>query len=250
MPFLWLWQVVPEDSPIAGGKAAGLAAVIRAGAKVPAGFVITNDTEDDLIGTDVGHYVSILERDTGTSEFAVRSSARVEDSSASSYAGIFVTFLRVPARSVPSAAIRCRTSVQTERLLAYNRATPIEPPAVVVQVMIEPEWAGVCFTVDPVTMDHAVIVVEVVPGGGEPCVGGNVTPETIRVARVGGRVIGRESGDTGAAEFPAEKLGTVVGTAIDLEARIGRPLDIEFAVHGSDVYILQARPVTTIRSPF
>ena len=130
----------------------------------------------------------------------------MEDGSSHSYAGMFSTFLGVATPDVAAAVIACREAVDAARVTAYaGGRTRYDPLAVIVQVMVDAEWGGVCFTVDPVSMDTGVMVIEAVPGIGASGVGGSVTPETIRVARSDTTVIVREAGDAG-AEFPVEYL--------------------------------------------
>src|SRR6185436_19353397 len=86
---------------------------------------------------------------------AVRSSAIGEDSEEASFAGQHVTVLNVRHEDhVANAVLTVRESAHTESALAYRRTLGVdETPriAVVVQRMIEPDCAGVMFTLNPLT---------------------------------------------------------------------------------------------------
>ena len=132
---------------------------------------------------------------------AVRSSATAEDTAAVSFAGMNQTFTNVRGdEDLCARVVDCWASLFGRRVLSYRRTSNItdEPAiAVVVQQMVESERSGVMFTVDPATGDPSVIVIEGAIGLGEVVVGGQVEPDTYRVAKDGPRVtdvrVGRQS---------------------------------------------------------
>jgi phosphohistidine swiveling domain-containing protein len=163
---------------------------------------------------------------------AVRSAATGEDGVASSFAGQFRTYLNL--RSLPEveeAVQRCRESMHADSVAEYCRRSGIDPSElqmnVIVQRMIEPELAGVAFTVNPVTGAEEVVI-EACEGLGDDLLAGHKTPLP--------------------ADHPLLKQHR---PAIELVARriqtyFGAPQDIEFAVQDGTVYVLQARPITRI----
>jgi pyruvate, water dikinase len=200
---------------------------------------------------------------------AVRSSACAEDSEAASYAGQQETYLHVRGSDAVRAAVRdCWASFFSERAIFYRRRKGSLDDlgmAVVVQRMVRADVAGVLFTCDPVHGRRDRMVVEAVLGLGEAAVSGAVTPDhyvlkrdgTIKRARVAaqpfaivpvesGGVEERELGDEGAAQKLGEdQLRALARIGDDLEQRLGGPQDIEWAIEGGELFVLQARPVTT-----
>jgi pyruvate,water dikinase len=204
----------------------------------------------------------------GDPPVAVRSSACAEDSEAASYAGQQETYLHVRgAREVVDRVRDCWASFFSERAIFYReRKGSLDDlgMAVVIQRMVQADVAGVLFTCDPVHRRRDRMVVEAVLGLGEAAVSGAVTPDhyvlkrdgTVRRAKVSrqpyaivplerGGTEERELGDEGAEpKLGEEQLRALARIGDDLERRLGGPQDIEWALEGDDIYVLQARPVT------
>src|SRR6185369_13344632 len=104
-----------------------------------------------------------------------------------------------------------------------------------VMQMLDPSLAGVMFTVDPGGKRNAVRL-EVVEGLGEQLVSGAVTPDA--------HVLDRADLVTSFAAI-APPLADLAREALRLEAALGGPQDIEFAVHHDELFLVQARPITT-----
>jgi pyruvate, water dikinase len=205
----------------------------------------------------------------GDPPVAVRSSACAEDSETASYAGQQETYLYVRGADAVLDRVRdCWASFFSERAIFYRQQKgSLEDlgMAVVVQRMVRADVAGVLFTCDPVRGRRDRMVVEAVLGLGEAAVSGQVTPDhyilkrdgTVRKAHVSEQpfaIVPVESGGTEERELGAEgseqKLGEeqlreLARLGDDLEQRLGGPQDIEWAVEGGELYVLQARPVTT-----
>lgn len=200
---------------------------------------------------------------------AVRSSACAEDSEAASFAGQQETYLHVRGIDQVRPRIRdCWASFFSERALFYRGEKGSLSDlgmAVVVQRMVEADVAGVLFTCDPVRGRGDRMVVEAVFGLGEAVVSGEVTPDhyvlkrdgVVRRAHVhrqpyaivalpeGGvteRVLSPDEGD--ARKVSDDVLARLARIGDDLERRMGVPQDIEWALQGDQIYVLQARPVT------
>jgi pyruvate, water dikinase len=200
---------------------------------------------------------------------AVRSSACAEDSETASYAGQQETYLYVRgAREVLARVRDCWASFFSERAIFYReRKGSLDDlgMAVVVQRMVRADVAGVLFTCDPVHRRRDRMVVEAVLGLGEAAVSGAVTPDhyvlkrdgTVKRAQVArqpfaivpvesGGTEERELGDEGGEQKLAdEHLRELARIGADLEQRLGGPQDIEWALEGGELFVLQARPVTT-----
>ena len=205
----------------------------------------------------------------GEAPVAVRSSATAEDSEAASFAGQQETFLHVRGGDQVRARIRdCWASFFSERALFYRSKKGSLADlgmAVVVQRMVHADIAGVLFTMDAVQGRRDRMVVEVVIGLGEAAVSGAVTPDHYVIRRDGRvrkaqvheqpyAIVADESGgvierpldkeEGGARKASDELLADLARLGDDLEQRSGMPQDIEWAVQGGELYVLQARPVT------
>ena len=202
---------------------------------------------------------------------AVRSSATAEDLPTASFAGQQDTYLNVVG---PDAVLRhvsrCWASLFTERAVAYRLRNGIDGRAVrmavIVQRMVLPDASGVLFTADPVTGDRRTATVDAVFGLGEALVGGLVNPDVFKVR--GDEVVARtiaakrravraapsggtrqEAIDPPLRERPAltdEQVLRLVRLGRRVEARFGRPQDIEWCRTGDDFQLVQSRPITTL----
>jgi pyruvate,water dikinase len=148
---------------------------------------------------------------------AVRSSATAEDLPGASFAGQQETFLNVRGEAALLVAIRrCWASLWTARALAYRHRLGIEhrtvAMAVVVQMLVPADVAGVLFTANPTTGERSELLVNASFGLGEAIVSGQVTPDTYTVDRATGAVTARQIGakatmivaNTGTATDPGE----------------------------------------------
>jgi pyruvate,water dikinase len=229
-----------EAEPAAGGKARALATLRRAGFPVPEFFVALPDTD----GAEILAAFDALFPD-GT-PVAVRSSAAGEDGAEHSFAGQFDTFLNVARGDLVA---RCRAvwaSGSGERVQAYReeRGAAAGRPAALVQRMLAPDAAGVAFSADPVSGRRAVAVVAAVRGLGEGLVSGERDAETWHVGARAERVSGGEDGGAVLAEADAERVAALARAC---EAAFGRVQDIEWALAGGTLWLLQSRPVTSLR---
>src|SRR6266545_3781206 len=159
-----------------GGKAAALTGLLAAGFPVPPGFAVT-DEAFTLSERAFDAAISSAVAELGEGPFAVRSSASAEDLAEASYAGLYETFLNVPADEVPAAVRRCHAAATAPRVVAYQRSqraahTAGPGMAVLVQPMIRADAAGVAFTADPVTGQRDHVVITAVRGLGERLVDG------------------------------------------------------------------------------
>jgi phosphohistidine swiveling domain-containing protein len=245
------------DIATAGGKAASLSRLIRAGLPVPPGFVV-------LAGEDALDAVREAYRG---GPVAVRSSATSEDLTGMSSAGQHDSFLWVRGADAVVDAVRaCRASLDTDRAVAYRERHDVRGAriAVVVQEMVDADAAGVLFTANPLTGDRAQTVVNAAWGLGEAVVGGQVTAD-FHVLDAEGREVGghvadkavmtvRVDGGTALAPVPQERRRVPVLSAEDLaelaalgrraQEVIGEPVDVEWARAGGTFALLQARPIT------
>jgi pyruvate,water dikinase len=216
---------------------------------------------------------------------AVRSSAVSEDGHAASFAGQYETYLGVSGVADVLLHIRkCWASGFSAHALAYRRrfggASPARAGDLAVGVLelVDARSAGVAFTVDPVTGDRGVCVVEGNWGFGESVVSGHVTPDHWTVDRASGRVLTARVGAkrtwaafsvdarrvvlsalpgdlAGRACLSEEEVRYICEQAARIEtASGGVPQDVEWAVardlpFPDNVFFLQHRPETTWTAP-
>ncbi|MEM7112946.1 MAG: PEP/pyruvate-binding domain-containing protein [Chloroflexota bacterium] len=247
---------LPYNQQSAGGKGATLAKLFQAGYPVPDGIVITANAFESSQANKAGTshlaptaqsqlqaHLARLRQKQPAAAFAVRSSAVSEDSAQASFAGEFETVLDVQTDEEIEAAITAvYQSQHNERVAAYSAAQNIATShqmAVVVQLLVRADYAGVLFTADPVTGSHSHMVGNFVQGLGEQLVSGEATPETFELARPSGRYEG-----AGALRKYGRSLYKL---AQRLERDLGGPQDIEWAIAGGQLYLLQSRPITTMQ---
>lgn len=188
--------------------------------------------------------------------FAVRSSAIDEDSLDCSFAGQLESYLSVPASAVPDKVAAVWRSGFSERVIAYRaeKGMPLIPrkaPAVIVQRMVRAASSGVAFSADPVSGRRSVVVISAVEGLGADLVTGESNSDDYQVDRSG--KVSRNHDTVGhLSENNARLLSDQQATRIaeiarQIARRLRQPQDIEWAIEGDDLYVLQARPITTLK---
>ena len=227
---------------IAGGKGASLITMLHAGLPVPNGFIITADAfEDNGIRHDAAAELNAkIEKLTDKYTYAVRSSADGEDGKSASFAGAYETVLDVRRENILQAVEKVVASAVTERVKCYaeNRSTQNGRIAVVVQHFVNPQYAGVLFTSDIIAGSSAKMTGNYVKGCGEALVSGEVNAADFSFDALQYKYDGRKE-----LEPYAKKL---YKSAVKIRLLYGCPMDIEWAVSEHKVYILQARPITTL----
>ncbi len=203
---------------------------------------------------------------------AVRSSATAEDLEGASFAGLQETYLNVTGTPRILEAVRkCWGSLFTPRVLVYRQKKGFEHAsvrlAVLVQKMVDATVSGILFTRDPNTGENHMII-EAGWGLGEAIVGGEVTPDhyvvdgqtqkivhkqiseqKVRLVRAEGGGNRREevpAAERGAQKLPDHRVNRLVSLARLIESHYRRPMDVEWCGDAESLFIVQARPVTTI----
>ncbi|HVO45041.1 MAG TPA: PEP/pyruvate-binding domain-containing protein [Steroidobacteraceae bacterium] len=239
-----------------GGKAASLATLTAAGFDVPAFCVVSCEAflthragGADPLRRPLRQW---LDTQPPASRFAVRSSARGEDSADNSFAGLYSTILGVTGiESLLEAVQRCWLSYENPEARNYRerRANDAGAMGVVIQALVPAEWSGVAFAVNPVTLALSEGMISAVPGLGEALVSGSVNPEEILVSAPSGEVRSRKA----AADTPPLP-GTILRKVWEMTLAAGThfrfPQDIEWAAVGERVFMLQSRPITTVADVF
>ena len=180
---------------------------------------------------------------------AVRSSATAEDLPGASFAGQQDSFLNVVGvEDVLAAVVACWASLWTPRAISYRAHLGFDAPvslAVVVQTMVAADTAGVLFTANPRTGRRDESVVDAGRGLGSALVSGEVTPDNYVVETLTGAVRSKEiAGAT--AVLSAPELSALVALGRRIVELYGVPMDIEWATHGEELFVVQARPITSL----
>jgi pyruvate,water dikinase len=262
--------ITDADAPTVGGKASGLARMLRAGLPVPPGFCITNAArrpggsaqDDPQLAAEIGAAYRAL----GGGPVAVRSSATAEDSTTASFAGQQETVLGVRGEAaVLDAVTRCWASLGAQRSVAYRHHQGIAETglamAVIVQRLVAAEVSGVLFTRDPLDPEGRRMLAEASWGLGESVVSGLVSPDRFHLDRDTGTVLDRHIATKttlltadGPRSVPAGQQTQVSLTDAQLaelaelgrrvETLFGEPRDVEWALAEDRFLLLQARPIT------
>jgi rifampicin phosphotransferase len=249
-PVVTFAEAASLDSSDLGAKAANLVRLASAGFPVPPGFVVT-PAAAQANPEEMGPQLRKAAAELGAQRFAVRSSGTAEDLQDASFAGQYETFLNVGLDELPNAVGRVFDSASAARVSAYKETrgeasvgTVRSRMAVIVQVMVEADAAGVTFTANPLTGERSEVVITAVRGLGERLVSG---------AAVGDEWVVR---DGEAVCQRADEAAISAGQAVDIaalaqrtEEHFGSPQDIEWAISAGRLYLLQARPMTALPEP-
>jgi pyruvate,water dikinase len=256
-----------RDAENFGGKAAVLGTMISAGFQVPKGIAVSvrhyatalDESEGDprrLNANDLAK--TIFDRFPWLSQqprLIARSSATVEDSTALSYAGQFVSTqckadVSNLARAIKDVWASCTAPNVREYRDAYRRRHGNLPDnhsdvqmGVVVQSHLNFEMAGLLFTQHPTVAVRNWMLCEYLNALPDEIVGGEVTPHRCRIAVSSGKAVW-ERRVPGAPVLSADSLGLLVNGGHGLRELMGVDVDIEWGLHGATLSFLQCRPAT------
>lgn len=204
---------------------------------------------------------------------AVRSSATTEDLKTASFAGMQATFLNIKGSDqVIKHVQKCWASLFTSRAIYYRTQNKFDhlqaKIAVVVQRMVNSDTSGVCFTVNPINNNKNDIVIEASFGLGEAVVAGEVTPDMYIVYKdtqeihtknineqtwgyfrdqKTGKTVKKNVKDPNAQVLTDKQIKELSSMAKKIEQHYNHPQDIEFAFEKGKLYLLQSRPITTLK---
>lgn len=193
----------------------------------------------------VNRNTNIEELDIPWQFCAVRSSASIEDGENSSFAGQFDTYLNVPKEEVYTKIKKCFDSMENNGVRTYAKQHGLEMDQtdmhVIVQKMIASEYSGVCFTANPQGILNEMVIV-VGKGTGD-----NVVEDKVDTTSYYYNLTDKIYYYEGKEDILSEEMvNKMVELASKMQPILGELLDIEFAITGNDIHILQARPITTL----
>ena len=226
-----------------GNKAARLGHMLEAGLPVPDGFAITSQLLGRESSSQSDSSLELLPRESALidrlwkqldmGKVAVRSSGLNEDGACQSYAGVFESRLNVTRDDFLDSLDEVRQSLVSLRASAYS-GNEDEAGGVLVQKMVDAEYAGVLFTEHPASA--GCIMIEMTAGLGESLVSGTVTPEGYRFGSISHQCLDDKQ--------PPIDLAPLIELGKQVEALFGQPQDIEWAYHQGRFLLLQARDIT------
>jgi phosphohistidine swiveling domain-containing protein len=270
-----LGAIRPEDHGRLGGKAAGLAALMRLGLPVPRSIVVTTDAFDrfftlfdarrrefhqaiqqsvdeaplrwraDALKSEVRHatvpsdVARALDEAAArlTPPLAVRSSATAEDSPTTAFAGVFHSELNVERNGVVEAACACWAFAFDWGAITHALRNNVDPARVRIALIVQ----------EMVPAARAGVMFTRDPSGAHP--------ETAIVSSSAGvaeaLMQGEQGGDSARISrdgpAPADPVLRRLRDAMTiLEQRLGHPQDVEWALRGEEIVFLQTRPITTL----
>lgn len=228
----------------------------------------------DIEANIISKYKELCEREGSQVFVAVRSSATAEDLPGASFAGQQDTFLNIRGeQNVIDAVKRCWASLYGARAIYYRVQQGFDHSKVnlcaVVQLMVDAEKAGVMFSAHPST-GEPITIIEGSWGLGETIVSGSVSPDYYVVDKQTKRITERKiavknvmhikdplTGKTMEIPVPDDKKTSIVLDDEELlnlaklgdvvEELYGIPQDVEWAIVNKKIFMLQSRPITTIK---
>ncbi len=261
---IYFFKDAPDDVQILGGKGLSLVKMTKAGFVVPPGFVISASAQQRT--PELDKEILRAFNKLGAERIAVRSSATMEDSRSTAWAGQLETYLNITENSLLDSVEKCWQSINSDRAKSYADQHNIKSGAVavVVQKMVQATVSGIAFSVHPVTRSDKQVVIEAALGLCEPIVSGIVTPDmyainkdnlevsekhlaaqTKKLVLMDGKNEYQEINDN--TQKLSDALLKVLAQQVKkLEDYYKYPVDVEWAVENGQLYITQCRPITTL----
>lgn len=205
---------------------------------------------------------------------AVRSSATAEDLPDASFAGQQATFLNIRGEKDVIKHVRAAwASLFEARAIFYRVTNNFDHMkvgiAVPVQKMVQSDISGVMFSINPVNNDPQTVIIEAVWGLGENIVQGVVTPDHYEVEKgtwdvlrvqVASQTIEMIRKPNGTKNYPVPKsrqnkqkltenqVIQLAKLATKLQQHYLNPQDSEWAIENGNIYLVQTRPITTVKA--
>jgi rhodanese-related sulfurtransferase/membrane protein insertase Oxa1/YidC/SpoIIIJ/phosphohistidine swiveling domain-containing protein len=220
-----------------GNKAYRLSVMLADGIPVPDGVVLTGrflETFATATPNWRGQKLDRLYARLGSRPLAVRSSANAEDGGEHSFAGIFDSVLGVDRDHLEQAILDVHASFGSERAKSYGVSGG--GSNILVQQMVEAEYAGVMFSRDPGSPSLSLI--EMVQGTADRLVSGEAAPESFRYARLTGRLMSPKE--------PPMDLAPLIAAAGRADALFGKPQDVEWTYKDGRFFLVQSRDITRL----
>lgn len=239
-------EEVAKQERIFGNKARNLSVLINQEILVPNGIAVSYEHYLDYL--ESGSFKNNFERrlcqklGSISGQFAVRSSANVEDSGQRSYAGQFKTILDVSKDGIVEAIKQVYDSG-----INFNSSYSNNPlqMGIVIQEMINAEISGVLFTYDLINQNNDSIMVELSKGTCENIVSGRTNPSLYIIDKNSEKTLLFEEGNQNVCLNP-NQICQILSNAKRIESIFEKPQDIEFLFNSNKFYCLQSRDITIL----
>ncbi|MBC7537460.1 MAG: phosphoenolpyruvate synthase [Bacteriovorax sp.] len=225
---------ITTEHQFLGGKAYALGLLSNAHFSVPDGAVLSALPITEAEWENIFDWWKAL----GLPKLAIRSSAQGEDSGEQSFAGQNSTFLNIHDQlSIKKSVAKCFESINKKSSALYREHFLKEKSQsvqmnVVLQVMVDPLYSGVFFSVDPRSNEKGWVL-EAIEGYGEDLVSGKKTPFHFE-----------ENKSHITSLF---NLDEVVSVGNKVRDYFGFGIDMEWAIDkNNNFFVLQARPITAL----
>lgn len=270
----WFKDISSSDINTCGGKATSLWELMRAWFPSSDGFVLSTKAYGKSCNTRKNEVFLAFDQ-LNTKYVAVRSSATKEDWEDDSFAGQLDTYLFVDRENLIEQIMKCHNSISSNRIKTYCESKNIDindiQVAVVVQKMINSEVAWIAFTVDPITNNTDQITIEWWYGLGGAVVSWMITPDRYLWSKSKQEIV-KKSINTQSkklivdidkwwikekeVENTSQSIQKLSDTHIqelakmseEIEKHYEKPMDIEWSLEDGNLYVLQARPITTLKT--
>jgi len=256
-----------------GSKANNLSILKQKGFNVPSGIIIPDEIIKSKMSNNIQEFSSYIQEKDWVieqkdsldvlinniwnylnankfgSSFAIRSSANLEDGANTSFAGMFTSVLNIDNYDdFRKGFFKCMLSKYSDSVVSYCQTNKINPIFInlniIVQQMVDADYSGVCFSLNPLSGNAKEMVIESIAGLGENLVQGMVSPNRYIVNWYDNVVqINEEKPENSISKSMMHKL---IETSLEIQKYYGKPQDIEWAIKDNEIYILQARPLTAI----
>lgn len=266
-----------------GNKAVNLGLLAKSGNRVPLGFILSTEAFTDFLGEcEVSTYLKnvlayneiiaqkIREKPfseklkeaieeawrylaTDGSTIAVRSSSVAEDTGESSFAGIYSSYTDIGDLDEVYSAIKgCYTSLFTDKALDASLRSGLDPNeikmAVIIQKYMPGTPSGVLFTADAVSMNEKTMVINAVAGPCSDFVDNLSESIQYYIDRdTGERIDNDRLYEDKFVHLNNSQILQLRESGLEIENTLGRYQDIEWTFADGALWVLQARPITTMK---
>lgn len=228
----------------AGNKAKFLIFLLNHRFKIPVTFILPANLYEDYLREKKAFLDRLRNeiRELPQISYAIRSSAKSEDTEDFTCAGQFQTITEVEGvDNILNAVLDVWNSASSSKETEYHKkiANKASGCAVLIQEMIKSKLAGVSFSKNPITNQDEIII-EAVEGPGENLVQKGLTPLRWKLRK--------DKFQEGDPDHNYISVIKKVGSdTLKLKRIFRKHVDIEWVFDGNDIYYLQFRPVTATR---
>jgi len=243
-------------------------------------LILESKIPNKIIESIEGAFDKLVKGKDKDLSFAVRSSATIEDSSKFSFAGQAESYLHnLTFHDLLQSLKNCWASLFSPRAILYmlhmkklgvNFSLKNIHMAVIVQKMVNSQISGVLFTSNVINSDSNQMLINSTWGLGNTIADSLVIPDSIIIKKnkfkVLKSIIGKKKRKSiknpeGAHTIMVEtypksrsicslnenQLHQLHNLGLKIEKEFNFPQDIEWAIENDEIYILQSRPITTLK---